>query len=144
MKLNPKIFILNDDQKRWARARTRNRKKYGKKSVSYWFDLIAKQRGLCALTGICLFFDARSGMSQKGGPGCHPLYAAADHIEPGNNSKFQIICYDLNDMKGHMPKPLFDALTKTKEWRLFIKKWKLVADKNSDREIFKELIRLGK
>jgi hypothetical protein len=48
------------------------------------FPWNTQMRGLCALSGVPLRFDAASGTPVKGGPGCHPLYAALDHVDPGN------------------------------------------------------------
>ena len=68
---------------------------------------------------------------------------AVDHIDPGNrNGGFQIICYALNDLKGHMPTGCFNALTRTDEWKELMQMWKIQAEVDPhDREAFKRLLR---
>ena len=87
-----------------------------------------------------LLFDAKYGVAP-----CHPLYASVDHIMPGSeDGGLQIVCYDCNDLKGHMPKPLFEELQKTEAWKEFIKSWQKLAEETSEkRGIFKMLIKLG-
>jgi len=134
-------FTLTNDHARWASSA---RRRYGR-PPEYWHELIEEQNGCCKLSGAKLLFDSQSGTPVTGGEGCHPLYAAADHIDPGkSDSEIQLVCYDLNDLKGHMPRPLFDALCRTKEWQDFIRCWKSIADQSSeDRSAFKELISRG-
>ena len=131
---------ITNDHIRWIKSA---RRKYGK-TIQFWISLLQQQAGKCALTKSKILFDAESGTPQKGENGCHPLYAAVDHINPGRNDLgFQILCYDINDLKGHLPPPLFNALTKTKEWKRFINEWKRLAESSSDRRVFKKLIKSG-
>ena len=90
-------------------------------------------------------FDSQSGTPIEGGQGCHPLYAALDHIAPGSMAGgFQIVCYDLNDLKGHLPPALFDALRNTPEWQNLMRAWNRQAEEDPDnREAFKTLIKRG-
>ena len=97
-------FALTEDHRRWARGRQR---RYGGRSIDY-LTLIANQRGRCALSGVSLIFAVAEGTPQAGGRGCHPLYAALDHASPGSSrAGYQIICYALNDLKGHLPLDCF-------------------------------------
>lgn len=134
-------FQITEDHKRWVKSA---RRKY-KQTAQFWIDLIQKESGKCALTGAPLFFDAKNGTPQKGGPGCHPLYAAVDHINPNRTDHgFQILCYDINDLKAHLPLPLFNALTKTKEWKRFAKAWgELSKSSPNDIKALKKLISAG-
>ncbi len=131
-------YILTEEQEEWVRRK----QGLGKLALR---NLIKKQEGKCTLSGVDLKFNKEEhGKCVKGGKGCHPLYAAVDHIAPGNaKAGHQIVCYDLNDLKGHLPEVLFNALKKTAEWENFIKKWKALADRGEEREAFKELIRTG-
>lgn len=108
--------------------------------------LVEKNRGCCGLSGAKMIFNKKQGTPQKEGNGCHPLYAAVDHISPGNpQAGFQLICYALNDLKGHLPLACFKALSKTKAWKELMRKWKQQAQKNTNsRGIFRNLIRPGK
>lgn len=138
-----KIFQITEDHERWAKNASRKCRKYGE-SRQFWIDLIREQNGKCALTGAPLFFDSQKGTPQKGGPGCHPLYAAVDHIMPRRADKgFQILCYDINDLKGHLPPPLFDALKRTEEWKTFTKEWRRIAESSADRSALGKLIKEG-
>jgi len=142
-----KNFELNTEHKQWIRRR-RNRPEYGRRSIEYWGGLIQKQNGRCALTGAPLFFEAKYGTPQRG-KGCHPLYASVDHIDPGGDgTELQIVCYDINDLKGHLPLPLFESLKRTKAWKKFKVKWKKIAEEKisleKKREKLKQLIREGK
>jgi len=134
-------FQITEDHKRWIKSA---RRKY-KQTAQFWIDLINKQGGKCALTGASLLFDTKNGTPQKGGLGCHPLYAAVDHINPKReNYGFQILCYDINDLKAHLPLPLFNALAQTKEWKRFAKAWRKLAESSSNnRQVFKNLISAG-
>jgi len=134
-------FEITGEHLRWAKSAKR---KYHK-SIGFWTDLIQRQAGKCALTKACLLFDLVSGTPQAGRQGCHPLYASVDHISPGQTELgFQILCCDINDLKGYLPTPLFNALIKTKEWKHFADEWKGLADSSSDRMVFKNLIKTGK
>ena len=65
------------------------------------------------------------------------------HIAPGNPAHgYQIVCYALNDLKGHLPYNCFKALMETSEWKSLMGKWKAQAKKNpDDREAFKNIVR---
>lgn len=130
------IYKLSDGQKTWAK-----RGKQGLTS-SELMKLIEEQEGRCALSQVELFFDKRYGTPGKGkGKGCHPLYAAIDHISP-KKKPCQLVCYDLNDLKGHLPTKIFKALERTKEWRDLMEEWRRVAE--TDREninAFKSLLK---
>lgn len=106
-------------------------------------EILARNGGKCALSGVQMIFDKKEGTPRKGGPGCHPLYAALDHVDAGNpNGGFQIVCYALNDLKGHLPLECFRALTKTKAWKELMKRWADQARMDpGDREAFKRIIR---
>lgn len=106
-------------------------------------DLLKKQRGLCALSGAPLLFDLRLGTPVEKSQGCHPLYAAVDHIDPGSDrGGYQIVCYDLNDLKGHLPLDCFLDLCATPSWISLMAKWRSQAEANSqDREAFKKILR---
>ena len=90
-------------------------------------------------------FDSAAGTPVAGGEGCHPLYASLDHVAPGRGDHgYQIVCYDLNDLKGHIPPILFNALRQSPEWSDFMKAWKKQADKDSDnRRAFKDIVKKG-
>ena len=106
--------------------------------------LLRGQHGRCALSNVEMIFTKRLRTPGEGkGHGCHPLCPAVDHIDPGNkNSRYQIICYALNDLKGALPADCFIALTKTKAWKELMKKWSAQAKKNeSDFSAFKRLLR---
>lgn len=136
----PSTFTLTADHERWAR---RAHQKY-KKGKQFFLDLIIKQDGKCALTNTPLFFDSKNGTSKKGGPGVHPLYATIDHVHPGKNDNLQILCYDINDLKAHLPPPLFEPLTKTEAWKIFVEAWRKTALHSvMDRKLFKDLINRG-
>ena len=120
---------FTDDHLRWAKSAQR---KYGH-TAQYWLDLIAKQDGCCAFSGAALRFDARSGTPIAGGPGAHPLYAAVDHTSPGSDDLgHEIVSYDLNDLKGHLPSDCFAELRLTKSWRRLMDQWRQQALENSD------------
>ena len=106
-------------------------------------EMVRDSGGTCKLSGVKMIFDAESGNPQRGGPGVHPLYASIDHIAPGNPAHgYQIVCYALNDLKGHLPYNCFKALMETSEWKSLMGKWKAQAKKNpDDREAFKHIVR---
>ena len=131
-------FMLTDLQEQWARKR--RRQGLGTKRLR---ELLMKQRGRCALSDVELRFDIGDRVPQKSGLGCHPLSPAVDHIDPGNpDGGLQIICYALNDLKGHMPSDCFIALTHTEPWKNLMNRWREQAERNAqDRAAFKRLIR---
>lgn len=128
---------LTSDQRHWV-----SRRKQGL-SPSQLKNLVAKQRGLCALLKVPMTFDVRDRTPVTGGQGCHPLSPAVDHIDPGNDQGgLQIVCYALNDLKGHLPVACFRALTRTKAWKKLMGEWRKQARKDrGDREAFKRLLR---
>jgi hypothetical protein len=130
-------FHLDDHHRRWARNAA---KRYGH-GQNYYLDLIAGQRGLCAFSGARLFFDADHGRAIFGGKGCHPLYAALDHTAAGSDDAgHSIVCYALNDIKGHLPLDCFNALKSSSAWQVFMEAWLHQADENrEDRAALKGL-----
>jgi hypothetical protein len=104
--------------------------------------LLIKQRGRCALSHVPLDFDKKLRTPQAGGLGCHPLSPAVDHIQCGTpKGERQIVCYALNDVKGHLPLACFKALKRTKAWKQFMGEWKLQAKKDrNNREAFTEIV----
>lgn len=128
-------FELMPDHQRWAQ---RARGKYGRTKEA-WLNLIALQEGCCALSGAPLLFDAQSGTPVAGGQGAHPLYAAVDHIAPGRSDHgYQIVSYDLNDLKGHLPVRLFRCLQSTEAWQELMSAWREQALKDAhDRDAFR-------
>lgn len=128
--------MLTKIQKEWASRRKQNI------SSRMLAELVAKQHGRCKLSDVEMVIDKREGTPQDG-KGCHPLYAAVDHISPGNPVVgVQLVCYALNDLKGHLPLACFQALVKTKEWGKLMLLWKAQALKNpNDRAAFKNIIR---
>lgn len=127
------------DHRRWARNRQRL---YGR-SQRYYLELIASQAGCCALSGVQLRFDAVGGTPIAGGLGCHPLYAALDHVAPGSDHEgYQVVSYALNDLKGHLPYDCFLALTLTTAWQRLMDAWRAQALQDpEDRESFYALLR---
>jgi len=105
--------------------------------------LLLKQGERCALSGARMLFDKKSGTPQKSGHGVHPLYPAVDQIEPGNPKRgHQIVCYALNDVKGHMPFECFKKLRRTRAWKELMLRWRTEAEGHHrrDREAFRRLI----
>lgn len=135
-------FTLTDEHRAWV---TRADKKYhiGKIRLE---SLIREQNGLCNLTKAPLRFDIESGTPIKGGKGCHPLYAALDHINPSQSDLgYQILCYDINDLKGHIPPFLFDSLKATNNWGVFKNSWKSAAESDPNNiEQLKQIIKNGR
>ncbi len=105
-------------------------------------DILSKQGERCALSGARLLFDRELGTPQKGGLGVHPLYPAVDHIECGNVERgHQIVCYALNDVKGHVPFDCFEALKHTEPWNELMRRWRSLAEEDPiNREAFRRLI----
>ena len=128
---------LTANQNLWA-----SKGKQGVKK-SELHSILIKQKGKCALSGVDMIFDVKEGTPVKGGKGCHPLYPAVDHIDPGNpHGGHQIFCYALNDLKGHLPLECFDALKATDAWNTLMKLWRKQAKKdNTDRDAFMRLLR---
>jgi hypothetical protein len=130
-------YELTPAQVEWAR-----RRRHGL-SPSKLKDLIKKQKGLCALSGARLLFDKEYGNANVNTDGCHPLYAAIDHISPGTDlCGHQIVCYDLNDLKGHLPNKIFKELEVTKAWQQLMKDWCLLAEETPmDIKAFKKAVK---
>src|SRR5579872_2612216 len=131
--LTTNVFHFTSEHRRWARARQRI---YGGSTTEY-LTLIEAQSGICAFSEVPLIFDSSHGGGfAPGGPGCHPLYAALDHCAPGSRCQgIQIVCYALNDLKGHLPLDCFIALSRTPSWRRLMEAWRRQHRRNSaDRE----------
>jgi len=124
---------LNPQQERWASKR---RQGVAKKVLR---SLLIQQECKCALSGAKMIFDKRQ-CTPVAGKGCHPLYASVDHKDPGNPD-CQIVCYALNDLKGHLPLNCFNALKETIEWRSLMKRWKQAACNPANRGAFMRLLR---
>lgn len=102
-------------------------------------NLLAKQNGCCAMSGVKLLFGAKEGT--YGETGCHPLYAAVDHLQPGNDSDLQIVCIDLKELKGQLSKEMFNALKKSRPWQKLMEDWRKQEKKNpKNKAAFKQLI----
>jgi hypothetical protein len=132
-------FVITDDHHRWAKSAAH---KYGN-GKSYWLELISRQQGECAFSGVKLLFDAESGTAVAGGKGVHPIYAAVDHCCPGcDDLGHQIVSYDLNDLKGHLPADCFRDLCSTPSWQELIAKWRIQAEQSTgNREAFRNILR---
>lgn len=130
-------MTLSEQQEKWASKRRQDVAKTLLRST-----LIA-QGGRCALSGVEMIFDNAEGTPVSGGKGCHPLYPAVDHIDPGNpKGGHQIVCYALNDLKGHLPPDCFKALSETPAWQSLMEQWRRQAQKDkTDRVAFMRLLR---
>ena len=128
---------LSERQRKWA-----SRGRQGA-SGAILRTLLIRQEGRCALSGVEMLFDSTEGTPVSGGKGCHPLYPAVDHIDPGNpRGGYQIVCYALNDLKGHLPPACFKALSETTAWQSLMENWRKQAQMdNTDREAFMRLLR---
>ena len=116
-------YQLTNDQMEWA-----SKRKHGL-IPSKLRELIKKQKGCCALSGVEMIFDKNLGNPNINIKGCHPLYAAIDHISPSNTEYgFQLVCYDLNDLKGHLPYKIFQEVQLTEAWKKMMKEWRFVAE----------------
>ena len=131
------MATLTLEQERWAAKRRQGI------SPSRLKNKLIEQGGLCALASVPMLFDVREGTPEKDGQGCHPLYPAVDHIDPGNrDGGFQIVCYALNDLKGHLPLDCFNALIATDAWRRLMQDWKQQAARDPhDRAALMRLLR---
>ena len=130
-------FTLNLLQERWASKRRQG------VPASVLKRTLVGQKGFCALSRAPMVFDVSERTPQKGGPGCHPLCPAVDHIDPGNpTGGIQIVCYALNDLKGHLPLDCFKALRRCKSWKLLMLRWRRQAEKEpKDRAALTRLLR---
>src|SRR3989304_1279346 len=112
-------------QAEWAKKR-----RHGL-SPSKLKELIKKQKGRCALSEAEMIFEKEHGNPNIRTEGCHPLYAAIDHISPSNDSYgYQLVCYDLNDLKGHLPYKIFKELQLTVAWRQLMNEWRSLAERD--------------
>jgi hypothetical protein len=127
---------LNQQQKKWASKRRDGA------TPKILRSLLIQQKCKCALSGVEMIFDVNEGTPVNGGKGCHPLYAALDHKDPGNpNGGFQIICCAINDLKGHLPLDCFNDLEKTPAWQSLMERWRKQAETDrANREAFKQLL----
>ena len=118
-------YKLTPAQAEWASKRKH------RLSPSRLKELIKQQKGRCALSGAEMIFEKEYGNPNINISGCHPLYAAIDHISP-NNDRYghQLVCYDLNDLKGHLPHKIFKELQLTEAWRQLMNEWRSLAEKN--------------
>jgi hypothetical protein len=132
-----KKMELTSDQEKWA---SKSRQKVSKSKLR---EILITQNGECALSHVKMIFDIKEGTPIKGGIGCHPLYPAVDHIDPGNAyGDVQIVCYALNDLKGHLPPSCFSALQETPAWKSLMYYWQEQAKSDPfDRQAFKKLLR---
>ncbi len=132
-------FTLSSQHEQWA---AKGRRKY-RMSPTLLKQLIVRQRGKCALSGADLIFDKNLGNPNTRSEGCHPLYAAIDHISPSCSSfGFQLVCYDLNDLKGHLPYKVFKELIETTAWKKLMQEWAAQAMRNpGDIEAFNSILR---
>ena len=130
-------FVLTDAHRRWLEKRRQGA------SSGRLRTLLVEQQGRCALSGARMIFDVGLGTPVKGDAGCHPLYPAVDHIDPGNaDGGYQIVCYALNDLKGHLPVDCFRALSQTEAWQRLMEAWRQLASAApSDRVALYRLLR---
>lgn len=130
-------YQLTAAQIEWA-----SKRKHGL-SPSRLKELIKKQKGQCALSGSEMIFDKKHGNPNINIRGCHPLYAAIDHISPSNDTYgFQLVCYDLNDLKGHFPYKVFKEIQLTEAWKHLMKEWRFIAEESPmDIEALKNVLR---
>ena len=130
-------FKLTPSQQRWA-----SKKRQGIRA-SLLRQILIDQKGLCALSKVALIFDVSERTPQKGGRGCHLLSPAVDHIDPGNpDGGIQIVCYALNDLKGHLPLECFEVLCVSKPWKKLMIMWKEQAEKDpKDRDALMRVLR---
>jgi len=131
-------FKLTKHHSSWASKR--RRQGVGKSKLR---EMLERQGGRCALSGVEMVFDVKERTPEKGGRGCHPLSPAVDHVDPGNaKGDFQLICYALNDLKGHLPPDCFNALRQADAWKQLMAAWKEQAERDSnDRQAFRRLLR---
>jgi hypothetical protein len=130
-------YELTPAQAEWA-----SKRKHGLSS-SKLKDLIKKQKGRCALSGAEMIFEKEHGNPNINTRGCHPLYAAIGHISPSNDLYgYQLVCYDLNDLKGHLPHKIFKELQLMAAWVQLMNEWRSLAEKDRmDIDAFKNVLR---
>src|SRR5262245_13034434 len=78
-----------------------------------------------------------------GDQGAHPIYAAVDHCSPGcEDLGHEIVSYDLNDLKGHLPPDCFADLRQCLSWKRLMENWRKQAHQNpNDRNAFRAIRR---
>jgi hypothetical protein len=86
-------------------------------------------------------FDSASGTAVGDGRGCHALYASVEHTKAGcDDEGHAVVCYALNDIKGHLPFDCFVALRDTAAWERFMKRWRDQAEVDAnDSDAFRQL-----
>ncbi|MEK7950452.1 hypothetical protein [Luteolibacter soli] len=131
-------FTPDPHQLRWAKRRAQ---RYGG-GVTRFLEIVSEQKGKCALSGVPLLFDSAHGTAIPG-RGVHARYAALDHVSPACESQgFQIVCYALNDLKGHLPYDCFQALKSTGAWESLMTRWNAVhAKQPMDSKAFYSLLK---
>lgn len=139
------MFNLQSAASPWwtlEHARWASKKRQGASSTRLR-ELLIHQQGRCALSGVSLLFNVHEGTPLAGERGSHPLYPAVDHIDPGNpDGGHQIVCYALNDLKGHLPVDCFNDLVKTAAWHRLMLAWRqLASTPHATREDFYKLLR---
>ena len=135
-------FKLTEEQECWASKRRQG------VSPKRLREMLVAQKGRCALSDVPMVFDKKECTPEPGGRGCHPLSPAVDHVDPGNRrGPRQVVCYALNDLKGHLPVDCFEALQRTKAWKRLMDAWRKQAKRPpsnrdpSNREAFRQLLR---
>jgi len=129
---------LTQQELEWAKRAKRKSRQYpvDRKTIE---AILVRQNGRCYLSRAKLIFDKSLGTPSRG-RGCHPLYASLDHITPGG-TEVQVVCYALNDLKGHLPRDVFDELKNQPSWKRLMRRWRGLAKRNSSRADFKKLLR---
>lgn len=115
-------FELTGDHETWVQSAMKKmgRPPTGEEKRQYLRRLIRENRGDCAWSGIPLRLNLASRDSRDGSP-CHPVSASLDHADPGADGEgHAIVCYCLNDIKGHLPLKCFRALQQTDAWKSFM------------------------
>lgn len=132
-------YVLSVEEQAWAFKRRQGCSEAKQRAM------LISQRGCCAFSGARFVLDKNSTTPVKGGDGCHPLSPAVDHVATGNKAGgWQLVCYDLNDLKGHLPDDCFRALVETEAWKRLMIAWRAQAEKGpTDREAFRRLRRPG-
>ena len=124
------VIMEDDYQLTTAQIEWASKRKHGL-SPSKLKELIKKQNGRCTLSGAEMIFEKTHGNPNINTRGCHPLYAAIDHISPSNDAYgFQLVCYDLNDLKGHFPYKVFKEVQLTEAWKHLMKQWRIIAEES--------------
>jgi hypothetical protein len=90
-----------------------------------------------------MIFEKEYGNPHTNAQGCHPLYAAVAHVSPRSDTYcHQVVCHDLNDLKGHLPYKIFKEIQVTAAWRKLMDEWRVQTETDClDIEAFKKLLR---